>query len=57
MGGNDFLEMVYYNEVIVKEERIEKLQKLAAQYGLDWVIQNHPELSDADIQAIAGRIF
>ena len=56
MNEFDFLSMVYYNEVVVKEDRLDELRRLVDQYGLDWVLLRYPNLSASDIQEITrGR--
>ena len=57
MNEFDFLSMVYYNEVVAKEERITSLCRLADRYGLDWVLANYPDLTAEEIREISGRCF
>lgn len=57
MNEFDFLSMVYYNEVVAKEENLNELSRLVDRYGLDWVLLRYPNLSASDIQEITRGCY
>lgn len=57
MNEFDFLSMVYYNEVVAKQERIDEYRRLARRHGIEWVVQNYPELDASEIEEIVRGLY
>ena len=57
MNEFDFLSMVYYNEVVAKQEKIDEYRRLAKRHGIEWVVQNYPELNASEIEEIVRGIY